>query len=177
MTAPVIRPEQPVEADEIRALNQAAFGRPGEAQLVDNLRSSAGVFIPELSLVAVEPGGRIVGHLLISWVDLVDDVTGTTRRVLSVAPLAVLPEFQRQGIGAALMAAGIAAADARKEPMLVLIGHPWYYPRFGFEPARTFGVEPPDPNWRDEFWMIRRLAAWDPGIRGRVVYPPAFDGL
>lgn len=120
--------------------------------------------------------GRILGHLLISWVDLVDDAAGTTRRVLSVAPLAVLPEHQSQGIGGALMEVGIAAAEARGEPMLVLIGHPWYYPRFGFEPAGQFGLQSPEPV-RDEVWMVRRLSGWDPSIRGRVVYPPAFEGL
>jgi len=171
-----IRPERPADVDQIRALNEAAFGRPGEALLVDRLRASD-AFIPDLSLVAVATGGRILGHVLISWVDLSDDNAGTTRRVLSVAPLAVLPEWQKLGIGGALMEAGIAAAEAHHEPMLVLVGHASYYPRFGFEPARASGIEPPDPNWGDAHWMIRRLSAWDPSIRGRVVYPPAFDGL
>jgi putative acetyltransferase len=176
-TAPelTIRSEEPAEIDEIRALNVAAFGQPREARLVDDLRASD-AFIPELSLVAVWPNKRIVGHLLISWVDLVNDAAGTSRRVLSIAPLAVLPEHQKQGIGGALMNAGIAAADARSEPIIVLLGHPSYYPRFGFEPARQFGIEPPEPV-RDEVWMVLRLAGWDPSIRGRVVYPPAFEGV
>jgi putative acetyltransferase len=142
--------------------------------LVDNLRAS-NAFIPELSLVAVAPDMRIVGHLMITWVDLVDDATGASRPVLSIAPLAVLPEDQRRGVGGALMHAGIAAAEGRGEPLVVLLGHPWYYPRFGFEPARQFGIEPPLPV-RDEVWMVRRLAAWEPSIRGRAVYPPAFEG-
>jgi putative acetyltransferase len=126
--------------------------------------------------VAVAADGLILGHLLISWVDLVDDTAGTSRRVLSIAPLAVLPEHQNQGIGGALMRAGIAAAEERAEPIIVLIGHPWYYPRFGFEPARQFGLESPEPV-RDEVWMVRRLSTWDPSIRGRIVYPPAFEGV
>jgi putative acetyltransferase len=173
---PVIRPERPEDEAAIRALNEAAFDGPVEAGLVDRLRASD-AFIPELSMVAVDEHGSIVGHVMISWVDLVDDEGGTTRRVLSLAPLAVLPAFQRQGIGSALTDAGIAAAEARGEPMMVLLGHPWYYPRFGFEPARQFGIEPPIPVRRDEAWMVRRLSAWDPSIRGRVVYPPAFDGV
>lgn len=90
-------------------------------------------------------------------------------------PLAVLPERQRLGIGRVLMEAGIAAAEARSEPIIVLLGHPTYYPRFGFEPARQLGIDPPLPV-RDEVWMVRRLSAWDPTIRGRVVYAPALDG-
>jgi putative acetyltransferase len=114
---------------------------------------------------------------MITWVDLVDDTAGTSRQILSIAPLAVLPDVQRQGVGTRLMEAGIAAAEARGEPMLVLIGHDTYYPRFGFEPARQYRIEPPEPAWRDPFWMVHRLSRWDPTIRGRVVYPPAFAGL
>jgi putative acetyltransferase len=172
----MIRPERPVDEADIQALNEAAFGGLVEAGLVERLRASD-AFIPELSMVAVDDADRIVGHVMISWVDLVDDEAGTTRRVLSLAPLAVLPEFQRRGIGAALTEAGIAVAESRGEPLMVLVGHPWYYPRFGFEPARQYGLEPPVPIRREEVWMVRRLSAWNDSIRGRIVYPAAFDGV
>ncbi|MEA2622094.1 MAG: putative acetyltransferase [Chloroflexota bacterium] len=171
----MIRPEWPADAQEIRTLHEAAFGGSIEAGLVERLRDSE-AFIPDLSLVAVDDADRIVGHVLITWVDLADDEGEVARRVLSLAPLAVLPERQNQGIGSALTEAGIAAAEARGEPLIVLIGHPWYYPRFGFEPARQHGLESPVPA-RDEVFMVRRLASWEPGIRGRIVYPPAFDGV
>jgi putative acetyltransferase len=90
-----------------------------------------------------------------------------------VGPVAVVPDRQRQGIGSALMHAAIGLATERGEPVLCLLGHADYYPRFGFEPARGIGIEAPRP-WRDANWLALRLPAWSPDIRGVARFPPAF---
>jgi putative acetyltransferase len=145
-------------------VHRRAFGKEAEARLVRLIRASER-FVPELSLVAEEEG-RIVGHVLLSYVDL------DGGRVLSLAPMGVLPEFQRRGIGGQLIRAALDAARDLGEDLVVLVGHPDYYPRFGFTRARTLGIEPP-ADFPDDAWMAIRLAP-GPGRRGRVSYPPAF---
>jgi putative acetyltransferase len=111
---------------------------------------------------------------MLSYVDLVD---GDARhRVLTLSPLSVVPGSQRRGIGSALVTAAIEKADERREPLIMLEGHPDYYTRFGFRPSRQLGITVPLPDWApDEAGMVRPLSAYDPSIRGKIVYPPAFD--
>lgn len=90
-----------------------------------------------------------------------------------VGPVAVVPGHQRRGIGVALMRAAIDFATQRRQPALCLLGHADYYPRFGFEPARGIGIEPPKP-WSDRNWLVLRLPGWDPALRGVAHFPPAF---
>ncbi len=97
--------------------------------------------------------------------------------VLAIGPVAVLPAAQFRGVGSALMTAAMGLAIARSSPAVVLLGHPSYYPRFGFTPARTIGLEPPARAWPDEAWLARRLPAWTDGMRGTVRYPEAFGPL
>ena len=129
-------------------------------------------YLPELALVA-EIDAEITGHILISYVTLKSD--DKKFRVLSLAPLAVTPERQNSGIGSALVGAGLEIADKRGEPLVVVLGHPAYYPRFGFEVASGYGIEPPYDGVPDAAFMVRRLSAYDERYRGRIVYPPAFD--
>ena len=97
-------------------------------------------------------------------------------RICSLAPLAIDPDHQRRDIGGALTRAVIARVDDAGEPLIVLEGHPEYYPRFGFEPAAPLGIHIELPSWAPpDAAQVRRLRAYDPSIRGRVVYPPAFD--
>jgi putative acetyltransferase len=166
-----IRPETPGQADAIRAVNDAAFDGPVESRIVDAIRGTDR-WIDGGSLVAVDLDGLLVGHLLLSLGDLVAP-DGAVRRIWMVGPVAVAPERQRRGIGGALMRAAIALATARREPLLCLLGHADYYPRFGFEPARGIGIEPPRP-WADANWLALRLPAWDPSVRGTARFPPAF---
>ncbi len=167
-----VRVERSEDHRAVHALNERAFGRPNEADLVDCLRRS-NAFVPGLSLVAEDLEGRVVGHLMLSYVVLAG---GPALRVLSLAPMAVEPEVQGRGVGSRLVLAAIDAAETREEPLIVLLGHPWFYPRFGFEPASRSGIEPPHPV-PDQAFMVRRLGRWSPDVRGKVIYPDCFAGV
>ena len=169
-----IRPERPGEATAIRALTDAAFAPSGvEGRIVDALRLDDDAWLPELSLVAADSTGRIVGHCVTS-LGFLDKPHGTIpARILALGPISVAPDRQRQGIGGALLRATIEEATTRGWPAIVLVGHADYYPRFGWEPARPLGIEPPGP-WGDANWLVRRLSAWDDTLRGRMRFPSAF---
>jgi putative acetyltransferase len=162
-----VRPETSDDHAVIAAITEAAFGRPVEARMIEAVRDSDG-FVPDLSLVADE-NGEIVGHVLLSYVSLEDG-----RRLLALGPIAVRTDRQGEGIGGTLVRAGLAAADERGEPLVLLLGHPAYYPRFGFTSASAMGLLPPDPGMLDAAWMVYPLRAYTPDLRGRVVFPPAF---
>jgi putative acetyltransferase len=116
----------------------------------------------------------VVGYVMLSWVSL----RGSARdRILNLTPLAVRSDRQRTGVGARLVASALALADEAGEPAVLVEGVPAYYPRFGFERASALGFRPPHDGIPDAAFMVKRLAAWDPAIAGRVVYPPAFDVL
>lgn len=170
-----IRLERPGDADAVRHVHDAAFGGLIEGRIVDELRGSAW-WLPWGSLVASEtPDGRIVGHLLMSRATL-EGTADERWPMLVIGPVGVRPDDQGHGIGSALMRAAIAAADERDESLICLVGHAGWYPRFGFEPARGIGIQPPHP-WPDENWLALRLPAWTPDLRGTAHFPPAFpDG-
>jgi putative acetyltransferase len=129
-------------------------------------------YVPDLALVAEEEGD-IVGHVMFSYVRLAGPEGEWS--VLELAPLAVAPERQRDGIGGALVRAGIERAEARGEPLVAVLGHPSYYPRFGFEPASTYGIEPPSPELVPAFFVLP-LSRYDARCRGRIAFPPVFEG-
>jgi putative acetyltransferase len=166
-----LRSEEPEDRDAIAAVTVVAFGQQREARMVDAIRSSD-AFVPELTLVA-ELEGEIVGHLMLSYVEL----EGSARRVLELGPMSVEPERQRRGIGSALVRQGLRRAEDRSEPLVLVLGHPTYYPRFGFRPASELGIAPPDPRVPDDVFMAIALRAYDPALRGRVVFPPAFSSV
>ena len=95
---------------------------------------------------------------------------------MAIGPIGVLPDLQNACVGSAMMHATIAAADALGERGIVLLGHPTYYPRFGFGPAVDHGITPPQ-DWGPAYFMLRRLAAWGEGLRGAFRYAPAFERL
>lgn len=167
-----IRAERSGDSAAIADVVSAAFGSPKEAQLVDGIRAST-AFIPDLSLVA-EVDGELVGHVMVSHAELDD---GEVRhRVANLSPLAVMPEFQRRRVGSMLVREVTAGADRLGEPLVLLEGAPAFYRRFGFEPAAPYGIEFTLPSWAPpEAGQVLRLSSYDPTIRGRVVYPPAFD--
>jgi putative acetyltransferase len=166
-----VRAERPEDVSCVREINDLAFGKTSESAIVDGIRGTDR-WIEGGSLVAEAEDRTLVGHLLLSEGDL-DAVGGGTRRIWMIGPVAVVPEHQRQGVGGALVHAAIALGTERGEPVLCLLGHASYYPRFGFEPARSIGIEGPRP-WPDASWMALRLPSWDPSVRGVARFPPAF---
>lgn len=172
-----IRPERSSDIAAIRHVVAAAFGSTTEADLVERIRASP-EYVAEMALVA-ELAGAVVGHVMISGATLRSESASTSIVILS--PLAVHPDHQSIGIGGALVRAALEVADERGHPFVVLEGSPRYYPRFGFEPAATYGMVLPLPDWAPpEAAQIRPLSRFDaddPRLRGQVVYPPAFDGL
>ncbi len=166
-----VRPEQPSDFDAIRRLVQQAFGRLNEADLVERVRASPH-YVPELALVAADDGD-VVGHVMFSYVELKGEEESLA--VLALAPLSVRPDAQGQGAGTALVETGLERAEKRGEPILLVSGHPRFYTRFGFEPARRLGIVPPFPGMPDDVFMVKLLPGYDGRQRGRVLYPPAFD--
>ncbi|HUJ51842.1 MAG TPA: N-acetyltransferase, partial [Bryobacteraceae bacterium] len=147
-------------------VNQAAFGRSDEADLVDKLRADGHALI---SLVA-ELEDSVAGHLLFSrmWIR----TAGGLISAVALAPVAVLPEHQHQGIGGLLIRHGLELLRARGERIVIVAGHPGYYPRFGFSSDQAKLLESPFP--REAFMAMELCAGALDGIGGPVVYPPAF---
>ncbi|CAA9368258.1 MAG: hypothetical protein AVDCRST_MAG34-3214 [uncultured Nocardioidaceae bacterium] len=175
-SAALIGPEEPDDVRAIRALTLAAFpDQPAVAELVELIRASSD-YVPGLALVA-RYDSEVVGHVMISHAALVDD-RGVRRRVGVLSPLSVLPRRQRQGIGRLLVTSALRSAEAHGEPLVVLEGSPHYYPRLGFEPAAAHGITIELPDWAPpEAAMVHLLSGYRPEHRGRVEYPPAFDGI
>ncbi len=165
----LIRTEKPADFDAIDDVVRQAFGQQDEADLVHEIRAGAG-YVPELALIADNAqDDDIVGHIMLSYADL--SVRDVKTRVLQLVPLAVRPDRQRQGIGDALTRAALELADARNEPLVLVLGHPEYYPKFGFEPARQLGIESAIDGLPDEVWMMKRLRAYDPTLNGTATFP------
>jgi len=167
---PLVRPERESDHAGIRAAVIAAM-RPEDAELVERVRASDR-YIPGLALVA-ERHGEVLGYVLFSHVELMCE---TSSPVLALAPLCVRPEWQRTGIGTRLVRLGLERAGELGEPLVTVLGDPAYYGRFGFEPAARFGIEPP-AGMPAVAYSVLPLAAYRTELRGRVVYPPAFDGV
>ena len=143
-----IREERPQDADAVRTVNESAFGQPEEAGIVDKLRAECDEL---LSLVAV-CDGEVVGHILFSPATIESD-SGDVRG-MGLAPMAVLPVHQRRGIGSKLAGAALAILRDRQCPFVIVLGHPEYYPRFGFEPASNHGIKSQWEDIPDEAFML-----------------------
>jgi putative acetyltransferase len=164
-----VRAELPADVTAVRELNRAAFEGPDEARIVDALR---GAVTSLVSLVA-EEDGAVVGHILFSPVTL---AAASDLPVMGLAPMAVRPAYQRQGIGSALVRAGLQACREAGAVGVVVLGHAAYYPRFGFVPASRFGLgceyDVPD----DVFMALELAAGGLAGRSGTVRYHEAFAG-
>ena len=121
--------------------------------------------------------GAVVGHTMISRAALVD-TGGTGHDVLTLSPLSVAPQHQRQGIGAALVREALARSEGTGAPLVLLEGSPAYYPRFGFSDARPHGITFDLPDWAPpDAGMVYLLPGYDPTVRGHVDYPPAIAAV
>ncbi len=165
-----VREERPDDIDAIRCLNEKAFGQLTEANIVERLRENC----PNLlSLVAIQ-AGQIVGHLLFSPVRIEGD--GKNMQGMGLAPMAVLPEFQRRGIGSLLVQNGLEILKNRSCPFVIVLGHPEYYPRFGFRRASLCGIRSQWEGVPDEAFMIRILDEEAMiGASGMARYQREFD--
>lgn len=165
-----IRPEQPQDQESVQLVNREAFGREGEARLVDALRVSP-AFVPSLSLVALD-AEQLVGHVLFTRLSVIQ--AGVSRPALALAPLAVLPAWQNRGIGSALVRRGLSDARELGHRAVLVLGHPEYYPRFGFQPAQALGIRPPFPASPEAFLVLALDEGGLQGLHGQVEYPPEF---
>lgn len=165
-----IRPEEPPDVPAIAGIHRSAFGGETELKIVETIRSSA-VFIPDLSLVAVSDG-QVVGHILLSPVHIPTETSDIP--ALALAPIGVLPGFQRQGIGSLLVERGIQRSRELGHAIVIVVGEPSFYPRFGFTPARARGLEAPFPVPDEAFMVLELIPGALDGITGTVTYPPAF---
>jgi putative acetyltransferase len=166
----LIREEKPADLPAIRTVNELAFGQKTEADIVDRLRESCQGII---SLVA-EQEGKIAGHLLFSPV-AIENPPGAVQG-MGLGPMAVLPECQRQGIGAALVWKGLFGLKDRGCAFVLVLGHPEYYPRFGFEPASRRNLRSQWQGVPDEAFMVLVLdGAALKGVAGVARFRQEFD--
>ncbi len=165
-----IRPETPDDHERVHAVIAAAFGQDGEALLVDRLRGKAE---PEISLVALTPEQELVGHIFFSRV-----LVGAMQRpAIALAPLSVDPAHQGRSLGSALCRRGLDECRALGELVVFVLGHPAYYPRFGFEPAAPHGLYFRDESFAPAFFVAELDPGALMGFEGEVRYRPEFDDV
>jgi putative acetyltransferase len=164
-----VRLQRDEDHTAVREVNRLAFGREEEGRLVEALRAEG---YARLSLVA-EDEGRIVGHILFSELPIV------TRRgeiaALTLAPMAVMPEHQRQGVGSMLVREGLRACAKRGHRIVIVLGHPGYYPRFGFSAKLAERLAAPFSG--DAFMALELSPGALEDVEGEVAYPPPFRNV
>ena len=164
-----VRLEMPGDVESIRYVNEQAFGQESESELIEKLRKRD---VLTLSLVAIQDG-EIVGHIAFSPVVVASE--GASFEAVALAPMAVLPGYQRQGIGSQMVRTGIEECRRLGHEIIVVLGHPGYYPRFGFVLARPKGIDC-EFEAPEEAWMILELREGAlAGRRGIVRFQPEFN--
>ncbi len=166
----LIRPETTADIPAIHEINSLAFERSGEADAVDSLRSQGKATV---SLVA-EQNDELLGHILFSPVTLNDHAAPT---LIGLAPVAVRPAGQGRGIGSALVHEGLGACRDLGFGAVLLLGHPSYYPRFGFKPAPPLGLQFAGLPDCEAFFVIELIPDTLRDLRGEIRFDPVFDGL
>lgn len=176
-----VRPETATDYPATYEINRLAFGGEGESRLVEALRKSPR-FRPQLSLVALKDQ-EIVGHILFSPA-VIEGIVETGKEagkndvpVLVLGPMAVLPEYQRQGTGSQLVRHGLEECRRLGFRIVILVGHPGFYPRFGFMPARAKGLECIYKVSNEAFMVAELVPGALKDVRGMVRYPVEFDAV
>ncbi|WP_369213676.1 GNAT family N-acetyltransferase [Streptomyces flavofungini] len=164
------RPETAEDAAAVHAVHAAAFETGAEADLVDALRADPDAWLPGLSQVAEAPDGSVAAHALLTRCR----VDGAP--ALALAPVGVLPGHQRTGAGSAVVRAVLDAARVRGERLVLVLGHPAYYPRFGFRPASAYGIRPgfAVPDDAMMALVLEGSGGSGPLPRGTIEYPAVF---
>jgi putative acetyltransferase len=163
-----IHKERAGDAEAIRQVNEEAFGRPEEANLIDALRRRGACLV---SLVAVD-GERIIGHILFTPITI--DGVKPTPDAVGLGPLAVLPSHQRRGTGANLIRIGLEECRKAGQEIAIVLGHPGYYPCFGFQPAHLFGIRCEFDVPEEAFMAMALREGALVGCGGVVRYLPEF---
>lgn len=163
-----VRSEQPGDEEKIRSVHLAAFETDAEANLVDALRNTG---IETISFVA-EENSELIGHIFFSPVTIDGNI-----KIMGLAPMAVLPPWQRKGVGTKLVIAGLKACENAGYGAVVVLGHPDYYPRFGFVPSSKFGIKT-EYDCPPEAFLVKELykGALN-GITGIIKYHKVFNEL
>ena len=166
----LIRKENIADYAAVHEVNRAAFGTPAEANLVDQLRELGQAVV---SLVS-EVSGKVVGHIMFSKVSL----SGSPDlRIVGLAPMAVLPEYQKSGIGSLMVQAGLEKCRKLRYQAVVVLGHPDYYPKFGFRPSAEFGFKS-EYDVPDNVFMAQELQANSLAqSAGIILYHPVFNRI
>jgi predicted N-acetyltransferase YhbS len=168
-----IRQEIANDYPAVYALNSAAFGRKDEARLVDRLRSSD-AFIPELSLIATS-NNKMVGYILFTRIHIVEKSVAATS--LALAPMAVSPNMQKQGIGSLLIYSGLDKARKLGYKSVMVLGHENYYPRFGFVPTNNWGIKAPFNIPANVFMGLELVEDGLKGVTGTVRFAKEFGDI
>jgi putative acetyltransferase len=168
----IIRKEQPSDHQQIWVLNSVSYASDAEANLVNDLRGSGCEF---LSLVAVIDQ-RIVGHILFTPVELLDDLYQINdARIMGLAPMAVAEDFRKQGVGTELIKAGLQFCRDLDYDAVTVLGHPGYYPKFGFVPSNNYNIKS-EFDVPEEVFMVHELIEDSlSGLRGTILYHDRFN--
>ncbi|RLQ97549.1 N-acetyltransferase [Falsibacillus albus] len=169
-----IRREYVMDVDKIRKIHDEAFKQKNEGKLVDAIRESK-YFIPELSLCAVTDEDELIGHIMFSTIFL--ETEKETVPTLGLAPMAVLPGHQHQGVGSMLVKEGKNRCRELGFKHIAVLGHSGFYPRFGFEISKNKGIEPPFPVPPEAFMVMELENGSLENLKGRVKYPKAFESV
>lgn len=168
-----LRKETKKDYPEISKVNDIAFGRKAESKMIIALRKNK-EFISELSIVA-EINEQLVGHILFTPVKIEADSESFS--TLCLAPMSVLPEYQQKSIGKLLVIQGLQVAKDLGYKSVVVLGHPSFYPKFGFQPASKWEIKSPFPAPDEAFMAIELAPDGLKNVQGKVIFPPEFDNL
>lgn len=169
----IVRQEIKADFSEVYKVNKMAFGRDEEARLVDALRKNSKIFLPELSMVAIYDN-EVVGHILFTRIYIKSD-DGNLNESLALAPMAIKPEWQKQGIGGQLIRKGFEIAKSLGFKSVIVLGHERYYPKFGFKSARRWNIRAPFLVAPNLFMAIELVRNGLKNVSGTVIYPMEFE--